>query len=431
MADWDWGSSDIGSGSSGGFSGDDYYWTGGKFSDWNGKSAGKFDGGSSGSSSDSPGGGFHSSDKKNDREPEKSQEQPVVVGGLGLIWKILMLCFLLLLQGMNALMYIHYPDCKAYIGHGTGFLCSLSYLLWFIVENYNLIYNFRRISAWKMHLFRTFWLMLCSVSLFICSVIALTPVWCHYLRYWLVQHHELFIFTFFDPELTHLYSTDFNLEPYWWIMVISAFIAWFPFLFSLGMLYFIPNEIKKTQKMIPYIRHLQKSQKRDKILISSSKSSETKVLFTSLLLIGMLFTAVMVLGSYQNYNRDKRFYDTRMEYIRQLDEMLHRNDQLEEDSVEIAKRDSTRRVNDSICVVRQKESEKKKAEERSAYEKEIRREADKFLRSYSGKSRGTYSSDFHSSDHHSNNDDDDDDDDDTWYRDEDDADEQYEYDYWE
>lgn len=103
---------------------------------------------------------------------------------------------------------------------------------------------------------------------------------------------------------------------------------------------------------------------------------------------------------------------------------------IEEDSVEIAKRDSIRRINDSIWVVREKETEKKKAEERAAYEKEIRREADKFLRSYSGKSRGTYSSDSHSSDHHSNNDDDDDDDD-TWYRDEDDADEQYEYDYWE
>ena len=53
MADWDWSSSNIGSGSSGGFSGDDYYWTGGKFTDWSGKSAGKFGSGSGYSSSDS------------------------------------------------------------------------------------------------------------------------------------------------------------------------------------------------------------------------------------------------------------------------------------------------------------------------------------------------------------------------------------------
>lgn len=52
-------------------------------------------------------------------------------------------------------------------------------------------------------------------------------------------------------------------------------------------------------------------------------------------------------------------------------------------------------------------------------------------RSYSHSSGSSYSSSTYSSRSHSSYNDDDDDDDDTWYRDEDDADEQYEYDYWE
>lgn len=42
MADWDWDSSDIGDMTPESF-GDDYYYTGGKFTDWSGESAGKFD----------------------------------------------------------------------------------------------------------------------------------------------------------------------------------------------------------------------------------------------------------------------------------------------------------------------------------------------------------------------------------------------------
>lgn len=42
MAEWDWDSSDIGDMTPESF-GDDYYYTGGKFTDWSGESAGKFD----------------------------------------------------------------------------------------------------------------------------------------------------------------------------------------------------------------------------------------------------------------------------------------------------------------------------------------------------------------------------------------------------
>lgn len=42
MAKWDWDSSDIGDMTPESF-GDDYYYTGGKFTDWSGESAGKFD----------------------------------------------------------------------------------------------------------------------------------------------------------------------------------------------------------------------------------------------------------------------------------------------------------------------------------------------------------------------------------------------------
>ena len=42
MAEWDWDSSDIGNMTPESF-GNDYYYTGGKFTDWSGESAGKFD----------------------------------------------------------------------------------------------------------------------------------------------------------------------------------------------------------------------------------------------------------------------------------------------------------------------------------------------------------------------------------------------------
>lgn len=42
MAEWEWDSSDIGDMTPESF-GDDYYYTGGKFTDWSGESAGKFD----------------------------------------------------------------------------------------------------------------------------------------------------------------------------------------------------------------------------------------------------------------------------------------------------------------------------------------------------------------------------------------------------
>lgn len=42
MVEWNWDSSDIGDMTPESF-GDDYYYTGGKFTDWSGKSEGKFD----------------------------------------------------------------------------------------------------------------------------------------------------------------------------------------------------------------------------------------------------------------------------------------------------------------------------------------------------------------------------------------------------
>lgn len=86
---------------------------------------------------------------------------------------------------------------------------------------------------------------------------------------------------------------------------------------------------------------------------------------------------------------------------------------VEEDSAEIAKRDSIMRVNDSILVAIRKERENKEAEEKAAYDREIRREVDKFMRSYSRKSSGSYSGSSSSTYHHSNHNEEDDDDDDT------------------
>lgn len=239
-------------------------------------------------------------------------EFPILVGGLGVAWRVLVICFVLFMQGMCAVMYLHYPECDAYVGHGTAFVCMWLFMMWYIVVNGNLFYNFHRIRAWKMHLFRLLWMLLCQISLLVSAAFALTPVLCHYLRYWVIQHHELFVFTFFD-EYTRLDSWDFNLKHRWWVMIISAFMAWIPFAVSIGLLYFIPNEVKKTRSMIPYMQYRQTSQMKYEELWRNPKSDETQWLFLPALLIGLLFIGVMVFGATEKYDRQKWYYEMRME----------------------------------------------------------------------------------------------------------------------
>lgn len=431
MGDWDWGSSDIGGGSSGGFSGDDYYWTGGKFTDWSGNSAGKFDwntGGSSGSpSGGASSGGYNDgcgydyvkryqevlTEEKKHGLPETFVELPTVVGSVGIVLRVLMVCFLLLMQGLCGVMYLHYPEWKLYFGHGTGFICAYLYLLWFIVTNGNLFYNFRVIIAWKMHLFRTLWLFFCCTSLFISSAIALTPILCHYLRYWLVQHHEFFIFTFFD-EFTRLSSWDYDLDLYWWVMVISAFIAWIPLVFALGIIYLFPNEVKITRKMVPYMLYRQNSKVNYSYYTRTPKNSDIGCALNVILLIGILSTGVMVIASIQNYNDQKFYYNMRIESERRLDEMLHRFDQPDEDTM----------APDTVPHVDMVEPAKPTRQANPAVSKSSSKTS-KTSRHHSSRYSSGYSSSLNSSSY------DDDDDDDTWYRDEDDADERDEYDYWE
>lgn len=151
-----------------------------------------------------------------------------------------------------------------------------------------------------------------------------------------------------------------------------------------------------------------------------------------LLIVLVVMVCLIPAGIYYKHYRQEKLERE----VREQDSIFWRDfydkyGSVEEDPTEIAKRDSIMRVNDSIIVVRRKEREKKEAEERAAYEKEIRKDVDKFLRSYSRKSSGSYSGSSSSTNHHSNHNEEDDDDDDTWYSDEDDADERDEYDYWE
>lgn len=151
-----------------------------------------------------------------------------------------------------------------------------------------------------------------------------------------------------------------------------------------------------------------------------------------LLIVLVVMVCLIPAGIYYKHYRQEKLERE----VREQDSIFWRDfydkyGSVEEDPTEIAKRDSIMRVNDSIIVVRRKEREKKEAEERAAYEKERRKDVDKFLRSYSRKSSGSYSGSSSSTNHHSNHNEEDDDDDDTWYSDEDDADERDEYDYWE
>lgn len=395
--------------------GDDFFFTGGGFSDWSGGSAGRFSSSSlSGSSSD---GKYSSSNGKKDKLTQKSNEQPIVIGRSGVIWRIMMICFLLLMQAWGAIMYIHYPDGNAYVGHGTVFISSMIYLSWYIIKNVNICYNFRSVSVWKVYIFRMLWLLTCCLSFLISAIIALTPILCHLLRYWLVEHRELFIFYFFD-EYTQLYSTDYSLEHCWWVMIISGLFAWFMFSFALGLLYFIPNELKIARRMACYLNKQKDSQWDLKNFIASLKGSDTSCCFTSILSIGILFAFVMLFGAIQKYNREKGYYDSRIESQRRMDEMLQQLKEPEEDTQKV---DTVAYVDVAKDVTQAKPATPPAVSHKSSsYTAKPNRS-----RSSGYSSGSTYSSSSHSSY------DDDDDDDDTWYSDEDDADEKYEYDYWE
>lgn len=394
--------------------GDDFFFTGGGFSDWSGGSAGKFSSGSSTGGSSS--GGVHSGDERKQGVSDKYIDTPAIVGKTGLIWRILMICFLLFMQGVGAIMYLHYPEWEGYFGHGTVFICSWLYLIWFIIAYGNILYKFRSISIWKMHLFRMSWHLFCCASLLICAVFALTPVVCHYCRYWLVQHHELFIFTFFD-EFTYLYSSHYDLEYYWWVMIISALLALVPFASALAMLYSIPKEVKITRNMIHLVCDRQHSLEGDRNLTNNPISTDTKWLFNSILMIGMLFAGVMIIGACKRYNSEKDYYDMRMESQQRMDEMLHRYDQPDKDASVLDTVPYTDVTKPATPATPPPPASKRNVTSSSS----SYRTPSGYYSGYSSSSRSsTYDDDW-----------DDEDDDDTWYRDEDDADEQYEYDYWE
>lgn len=166
--------------------------------------------------------------------------------------------------------------------------------------------------------------------------------------------------------------------------------------------------------MIHLMCDRQHSLEGDENLTNNPISTDTKWLFNSILVIGVLFAGVMIIGACKRYNRQKDYYDMRKESQQRMDEMLHRYDQPDKDASVL---DTVPCTDVATPATTPPPASKRNVTSSSS--------------SY-GTSSGYYSG-YSSSSRSSTYDDDwdDEDDDDTWYRDEDDEDEQYEYDYWE
>lgn len=254
MEDWDWGSSDIGSGS-GGFSSGDYYWTGGKFTDWSGKSMGKFDWNSgSGYSSPIGDGGYGYGtklDKKIKKEIESGLPHMPSLGMPVFISKIKMAFIVMLwLCSMAFLTYsmFHYLNDYGKPGFGLviiSFFCAIILFFTFVLKSKRWYPEPHHVTKRKIRQFYGH-IRFIYHSFFLCQfVLSLLPLCVYlYIHFSGVQitheHSEWYIVPFIhrDP------SIDLN------IALIIVLCIYFIFMTFLGYILILDRKHLNTEKFI-------------------------------------------------------------------------------------------------------------------------------------------------------------------------------------
>lgn len=231
MGDWDWGSSDIGSGSSGGFSSGDYYWTGGKFTDWSGNSMGKFDWNSGNGYPSSDGDGSYGiptglvseSKKKEWIENEKrhglhegADDFPVFLSVFGLAWRAVGFYLPVALFAYVCWIYTtkyNIPETNFVLGM---FICmivlpTLLYMFFFVDGWYPRPRNLTKGGLRRFLVFVDWLKLSCSL---LSMLLILTPLWrylgdSYFEELYNMQEHYWYHYEHFELEWFHYVCMPF------------------------------------------------------------------------------------------------------------------------------------------------------------------------------------------------------------------------------
>lgn len=414
---------------------EDYFWTGGGFSDWSGNSMGKFSWNSRGSSS-SFGGASHSSQpngEKSDKErikewkekleaqlaeerkhglPKEAKAMPEFITLDNWLLRMGLILLSVLMQVVAMLMYICYPNQNVSLlptlifllsAVGMGFLSLLS-ADWYVVKKHVTLGVIKTTMAAQKIIVLT----ACLTSV----LIAFTPLWCYLFSQFIHEHKGLFVFLsiYETDDLSYQLFSDAS----GWTIGISTIIATYYLLcLAIGIGISYGRSRGKASERLTYTNYCQENGK-----ATPKKMWSAGFLYVVLgfaFFLSCMFVPIMWktkqelehatenrIKQQQHWNRSHESVSSDTRYNYQMD------DKQNEDIAEPAEISETTK------------QAPKPATSPTRYQ------------SISGRSYGSSYS--HSSSSHTSSYDDDwddEDDDDTWYHDEDDADEKYEYDYWE
>lgn len=212
--------------------GDDFFYTGGGFSDWSGGSAGIFSGGSSSSAGGGSNFSYLSGKQKEEalREekahglPQNATELPSFIGKWRLAWRIVLLLLLLSVSLIGPYVYIHQDDGEAYFVAGFWTLMETGGWVAFISWMKNWYLEPRAITLVRLiHFTRIVDALVILSAIFMLLVIT-TPLWGPYSDEFWFEHQGLLVRDLYHP--VHHYI-------YWYHWVFVPMFAFIPIVYLL------------------------------------------------------------------------------------------------------------------------------------------------------------------------------------------------------
>lgn len=232
--------------------GDAFYFTGGGFSDWSGRSAGKFDNDAFGSSSDSCVGGVYVSPRVKQRLaeekahglPQNATELPSFIGKWRLAWRIVLLLLLLSVSLIGPYVYIQQDDGEAYFVAGFWTLLATGGWVAFMSWMKNWYPEPRAITLVRLiHFTRIVDALVILSAIFMLLVIT-TPLWGPYSDEFWFEHQDLLIRDLHHP--VHHYI-------YWYHWVFVPMFTFIPIVYLLIRIV----EISRKKRFDNIYRYLQ------------------------------------------------------------------------------------------------------------------------------------------------------------------------------
>ncbi len=237
--------------------GNDFFYTGGGFSDWSGSSAGKFSGGSS-----SDGGSVSDFSYLSTKEKEKIQalreekrhglpfdahELPTLLNVWGITNRIIWLIALIGVQMLLSYLFVCDPKREMLWTSGILYFFTLIGTFYYslTIANWYPIWksNVTRVRVKRFLLLQqslVIWTMIISLFLL------LTPLWCTIAADYLVEHNDWLI----KP---HLFYEPFNSKRLWWVFAVMIYYAVSPVAVIIGLIRFPLVSEKNVKARFTYL----------------------------------------------------------------------------------------------------------------------------------------------------------------------------------